>query len=171
MPAMSPDGRFVAYAAQGHTDLVQSDGHGQRDLGAGGCATWSPDGTRIAVCTAAGSIEIIDLADGQRILVPTGPGSNEPTVWSPDGTSIAFVSDRDGNAEVYIVDSDGSNERRLTTAPGDQAAFAWTPRGLLITSSAPEAIVSDWFLVDPVSGSTTVVRWLRGTPDPIGYVP
>ena len=38
--------------------------------------------------------------------------------WSPDGRRIAFTSSRDGNNEIYVVDSDGSNLRRLTNDPG-----------------------------------------------------
>ena len=34
--------------------------------------------------------------------------------WSPDGQYIAFQSSRDGNYEIYVMDSDGSNPRRLT---------------------------------------------------------
>ena len=33
-------------------------------------------------------------------------------VWSPDGAKIAFSSDRDGNREIYEMDSDGANVTR-----------------------------------------------------------
>ena len=33
--------------------------------------------------------------------------------WSPDGRKIAFVSDRDGTYEVYVMNADGSGQRRL----------------------------------------------------------
>ena len=39
----------------------------------------------------------------------------------PDGKRIAFVSDRDGNPEIYIMNSDGSNQIRLT----NNVAFDW----------------------------------------------
>ncbi len=36
------------------------------------------------------------------------------TAWSPDGTRIAFESERDGDAEVYIMNADGSGLTRIT---------------------------------------------------------
>jgi Tol biopolymer transport system component len=34
--------------------------------------------------------------------------------WSPDGTKIVFVSTRDGNYEIYVMNADGSGQMRLT---------------------------------------------------------
>jgi Tol biopolymer transport system component len=46
-------------------------------------------------------------------------------------TGIAFVSDRDGsgNWKLYVMGSDGTNQRRLTNTPEDEAALAWSPDG------------------------------------------
>jgi Tol biopolymer transport system component len=41
-------------------------------------------------------------------------GATRDPAWSPDGRSIAFVSDRDGRYEVYLMNADGSGTRRLT---------------------------------------------------------
>lgn len=38
--------------------------------------------------------------------------------YSPDGSKIVFCSNRDGNLELYIMDSDGRNVRKLTNTPG-----------------------------------------------------
>jgi Tol biopolymer transport system component len=66
-------------------------------------------------------------------------------VWSPDGTKIAFMSYRDsysygqccGNpdkgAELYVMDADGSNQKRLTyTMPEGEMSPAWSPEGTKI---------------------------------------
>jgi CubicO group peptidase (beta-lactamase class C family) len=50
--------------------------------------------------------------------------------WSPDGSRIAFVSNRDGNDEIYSMNADGSDARRLTqTADADESFPAWSPDG------------------------------------------
>ena len=42
---------------------------------------------------------------------------------------IAFVSDRDENLEIYVVDADGGNLRRLTNNPLDESEPSWSPDG------------------------------------------
>ena len=50
--------------------------------------------------------------------------------WSPDGTKIAFTSERDGNAEIYIMNSDGTKQTRLTnTFDIDEWATSWSSDG------------------------------------------
>lgn len=50
-------------------------------------------------------------------------------VFSPDGALIAYLSDRDGNVEIYVVNADGSNPRRLTSTPATEGSPSWTPDG------------------------------------------
>ncbi len=40
---------------------------------------------------------------------------------------IAFVSDRDGNGEIYVMDADGSNQTRLTNNPATDWTTSWSP--------------------------------------------
>ncbi|HWP38330.1 MAG TPA: Ig-like domain-containing protein [Gemmatimonadales bacterium] len=49
--------------------------------------------------------------------------------YSPDGSRIAFVNDRDGNPELYIMNADGSGARRLTNSPDTEGSPSWTPDG------------------------------------------
>ena len=48
---------------------------------------------------------------------------------APEKAQIVFQSDRDGNFEIYIMDVDGDNQRRLTNNSGDDWAPAWSPDG------------------------------------------
>jgi Tol biopolymer transport system component len=47
----------------------------------------------------------------------------------PDSGKIAFNSNRDGNVEIYVMNSDGSGQTRLTTNPEDGSDPAWSPDG------------------------------------------
>ena len=171
MPAVSPDGRSVAFSMHGHTLLVRSDGSGLRDLGEGGCHVWAPDSTRLAMCSPDDTMFVLRLSDLTHLALSSGPGVNNPTAWSPDATTIAVFSTRDGNGDIYLIGADGTNERRLTEEPGNQFAQIWTTRGLLVTSSLPDADASDWFLLDPTSGSLGAIPWLHAVAEPIGYAP
>src|SRR6476469_10052235 len=70
---------------------------------------FSPDGKKIVF--TLGDIDLgtasplwIVNADGTELTQLTTDGANDyrPT-WSPDGSQIAFVSTRDGNAEIYVM--------------------------------------------------------------------
>jgi TolB protein len=50
-------------------------------------------------------------------------------VWSPDGSSIAFASNRDEKWEIYVMNADGTEPRRLTDISGDNVAPSWSPDG------------------------------------------
>lgn len=90
-------------------------------------AVYSPDGSKIAFYRYSYenySIYIMN-SDGSN-LTKLAEGGN-PT-WSPDGSKIAFISDRDGNGfDLYIINSDGSGEKNLTTTFDITAAVFWTP--------------------------------------------
>jgi TolB protein len=51
---------------------------------------------------------------------------------SPDGQTIAFMSRRDGNWEVYLVNVDGSDLQRLTDNPANDGLPTWSPDGRVI---------------------------------------
>ena len=55
--------------------------------------------------------------------------SNGSPSWSPDGSRLAFVSDRDGNSEIYVMDADGQNQTRLTDNDHWDGSPSWSPDG------------------------------------------
>jgi dipeptidyl aminopeptidase/acylaminoacyl peptidase len=69
-------------------------------------------------------------ADGSNpTRITNNSFSDRQPSWSPDGTKIAFVSDRDGNDEIYVMNVDGSNQTRLTNSAGFDFDPAWSPDG------------------------------------------
>ncbi len=64
---------------------------------------------------------------GSREVLVTGPSTEQDPEWSPGGQMVVFWSDRDGNAELYIATSDGSEVVRLTDDPGVDRNPTWSP--------------------------------------------
>jgi dipeptidyl aminopeptidase/acylaminoacyl peptidase len=64
---------------------------------------------------AENTILTTDIVDGvERTVVPENPHwNNAAPVWSPDGSQIAFVTDRTGRWEIWIMNADGSNQRPM----------------------------------------------------------
>jgi TolB protein len=105
-------------------------------------STWSPNGRSIAYASwirGLPNIFVSHIYEGTRDELTKSAGNNTLPVWSPDGTRIAFSSTRDhaGNTEIYVMNADGSNLRRLTTNPAIDTTPTWSPTGTQI------AFVSD----------------------------
>jgi Tol biopolymer transport system component len=49
--------------------------------------------------------------------------------WSPDGRKLAFVSRRDGNSEIYVMNADGSEQENLTRQPANDSHPSWSRDG------------------------------------------
>lgn len=145
-PAWSPDGTRVAFAgAQGGSiDIFVVSATGGAPVrvsarsGVDVRPAWSPDGSKIAyVSDRAGFFEVFAMnADGSNprqlttgaSRVECSRGCTLPLInpsWSPDGTQIVYGADRDGDLELYVMNADGSGQKRLTDSPGTDVDPDW----------------------------------------------
>jgi len=66
-------------------------------------------------------------AGGRATRLTDDEGEEWSPKFSPDGSLIAFSAEMDGNADVYVMNADGSNVRRLTFHPADDEVVGWHP--------------------------------------------
>ena len=89
---------------------------------------------------------------GLLLLVAcAGPEQPMPTITplTPlGGGVIAFTSERDGNSEIYIMNADGSDPRRLTHDPAYDAWPTWSPDGSQIAFASNRSGNPDIYVMD-----------------------
>ena len=159
-PAVSPDGRRVAYFYSGirGVELRVADAATGEELGtaaAPGLSTrfdalsflysagsWSPDGKKLAfVSYSDGDNEIdivnVDNKDIERRIHPKGIGAISTVAWSPDGNRLAFSGMVGGVSDLFLFELSSGMTRRLTNDLHADLQPAWSPDGKSI------AFVSD----------------------------
>jgi TolB protein len=85
-----------------------------------------------SVRTGDTEVFIADPVTGDLFNVTRSPRSEDRyPCWSPDGKRIAFTSERDGATNLYVIDAEGTNLRRLVTSPAVCYMPSWqvTPDG------------------------------------------
>jgi len=74
-------------------------------------------------------VYIHSLLDGKRHVAANFKGSNSAPAWTPDGTRLAVSLSRDGGSQIYMVNADGSNVRRLAQSAGIDTEPVFSPDG------------------------------------------
>ncbi len=86
------------------------------------------------------------------LLVDTA--TNIQPVLSPDRTRVAFSSNRNGSYDLYLMDADGQNLRRLTRDTGNEGEPTWTPDGQNIVYTSTRGTLSQIAIVSVNTGQT-----------------
>ena len=104
------------------------------------------------------AIERSNLAQLTK-LTPDTTSASDPA-FSPDGSRIAFVSQRDGNAEIYIMNADGTGSTRVTNDPQPDGRPSFTPDGqaLVFHSARNGGKQQIWAVSVDGSGVTQLTR-------------
>jgi Tol biopolymer transport system component len=188
-PAWSPDGSKLVFVSQRDQSsqiyVMNADGTDQRRLTepvrlptgfnfvANDSPDWSPDGSKIAF--ASNRSELLawrlytmnpDGSDVQPLTKNPTPWHNERRpAWSRDGSKVAYVSGpgRDipvTNAEIYVTDADGSNERRLTRSDEAESSPSWSADGNRVVYARSLGILRPEIYV--ATGAGAQVRKLTG---------
>jgi TolB protein len=146
--AWSPDGRSIAYVKYSRLGccpnselwVMNADGSGKHVVAFGELnspPSWSPDGRTLVYGSSYRPnpndprrrfMHVTELfrvnADGsdrRRLAFGQHPG------WSPDGRLIAFLRPGRLAGGLYVMNPDGSGQRRLTRSPASVVSYAWSP--------------------------------------------
>lgn len=97
---------------------------------------WSPDSRRLAYVSFEGdrsSIFIQTLRTGNRVQVSSRAGVNGAPAFSPDGRKLVVtLSDADGNLDIYTLDINSRQTKRITTHRAIDTEGSWSPDGSYI---------------------------------------
>ena len=102
-----------------------------------GEAQISPDGKWLAYTLTtpdmdanrnASSIWMVSTTGGEPQQL-TQSGQDASPVWSPDGKSIAFLSSRSGESQIYVLSMDGGEAKRVTKISTGVDIVKWSPDG------------------------------------------
>ncbi|MBI3652072.1 MAG: S9 family peptidase [Acidobacteria bacterium] len=110
-PRISPDGRLVAYQVQE--------------------TNWEENAFETEIWIAV-------VATGERYQLTNAKKSSSTPQWSPDAKRLAFISDRDGKRQLYLIAPTGGEAMQLTNIETGVNNFNWSPDGRRIAFTAAE---------------------------------
>src|ERR1700732_899071 len=108
-PVIAPDGKWIAYSV----------------------ATPDMDANR-----NASNIWVVPATGGAAIQL-TQSGHDSAPAWSPDSKTLAFISSRDGNSQVYMLPMEGGESHAITHTAGGSDLVKWSPDGSTIAFTSP----------------------------------
>jgi tol-pal system beta propeller repeat protein TolB len=150
-------------SAEGRRDiwLINADGSGEYNLTRGlinvfaEAPIWSPDAKTIAYDGLIGVnatrdilLVSVDAGDPEQTRLTFGDGYDCYPSYSPDGRQIVYMSERNKNRDLYIMNLDGEAEIRLTDGLAHDYEPAWSPVGDQITFVSRRTGDSEIFIMN-----------------------
>jgi Tol biopolymer transport system component len=147
-PAWSPDGSAIAYEAisDNGSRIQLFDTNGSSVTNSilprtwNSFPSWSPRGDRVAFFGSddpfphGWDLLVYDLASREVLELTSSADlkSSDVTPWSTDGSQLVVAADRNGDSDIFTIDSETGATKQLTTGPGDDIQPAWSPDGARI---------------------------------------
>lgn len=132
-----------------------------RNRSINGFPAWSPDGNAIVYMSylfersphlfrlvRGGGLKAGRMLEGLDSKIPVYRG-----VYDPSGQRLALVVSRDGAPEIYVVDADGSNPRRLTRHDAIDVSPTWSPDGRRIAFVSDRSGTPNLYVMDADGGN------------------
>src|SRR6266849_5804092 len=111
-PRISPDGRYVAYQVQK--------------------TNWEENAFETEIWMAV-------TATGECYRLTNAKKSSSNPQWSRDSKRLAFISDRDGKRQIYLIAPNGGEAVQLTSVETGVSALSWSPDGRRIAFTSADA--------------------------------
>jgi TolB protein len=170
-PSWSADAKKIAYSV--YTKIIKKGGGSVSNVslyvldlvtnkrvltsfrpGVNSGAVFSKDGKYIylGMSQGSGSADIYKInlkgdIESRLTKGPAGAINVEPSL-SPDGSKIAFSSERGGRPMIYVMNSDGSNVKRLTLKGAYNSSPSWSPDGTKIAFAGQDNSNFDIYVMD-----------------------
>jgi len=143
----SPDGQKVLYTVR---EAVMNDERSEYV-------------SQVYVCSADGN---------NKVQLTAGDKNNINPQWSPNGNRVAFISNRDGKNNIYLIPINGGESEKITDAKSGVNNFAWSPDGMMIAYTMTDPATdeeeknkkgkNDWYYYDDsIKQSCLYILWVN----------